>query len=340
MTAVAAEAIQYLQESRAAQDALVKMFRTHLGITSAGKYREILERHVRQARMHVRHFDARAGELGARHGPMRLRLEFVQNLVSQTTTITKLSLDLLRSTGGRERLLSNAKDECATVAFALATHRALALVARVVGDEDTAELATAIAWDHQSLLDKLLEVINELAETAISVEIPGKPSSEFATTGAARAMRAGTRRLRNGAERGRAEVRHIPSLSQIVDEGIGARAFESDLPISNYGELTAELVIEQLPQLSQIDLDTIDGYERRHADRTAVLDEINTLRGIEPWPRYDEMTAQEICSWLHSSEAVRVGKRVLDYEYRHKNRSIVVMVAERACKYAAGGACP
>ena len=56
-------------------------------------------------------------------------------------------------------------------------------------------------------------------------------------------------------------------------------ASESDLAISNYDSLSANDVLEKLPELSQVDLAKVDAYERKNQDRSTILSRIDTLRG-------------------------------------------------------------
>jgi hypothetical protein len=57
-------------------------------------------------------------------------------------------------------------------------------------------------------------------------------------------------------------------------------------------DLTAEEVTGKLGDLSQIDLAKVDCYECKNQNRTTVLSRITSLRGNEPWPRYDELTGR------------------------------------------------
>src|SRR5918912_1502223 len=88
------------------------------------------------------------------------------------------------------------------------------------------------------------------------------------------------------------------------DEGKakGAVASESDLAIAGYDKLTAEEIVGKLSELSQIDLAKVDSYERRHENRATVLGRISSLRGDEPWPGYDELTAVEVQNALGQAD--------------------------------------
>ncbi|HEX5617636.1 MAG TPA: hypothetical protein VFX51_04420, partial [Solirubrobacteraceae bacterium] len=86
--------------------------------------------------------------------------------------------------------------------------------------------------------------------------------------------------------------------------------------------------IGRLAELSQIELAKIDAYERRHQDRSTILSRIDTLRGNEPWPGYDELTAAEIQAALSDGDDERA-HQVRAYERAHKNRAGVLQATER-----------
>ena len=60
---------------------------------------------------------------------------FWENLVGQTLALGKTPFDLLRGSGGEEKVLKNAKDACATEALEIATYTAIERLARAVGDD-------------------------------------------------------------------------------------------------------------------------------------------------------------------------------------------------------------
>lgn len=108
----------------------------------------------------------------------------------------------------------------------------------------------------------------------------------------------------------------------------GAAASEEDLAVPHYDSLTAAEVVSKLPDVSQIDLAKIESYERKNENRTTVLDRIEALRAMEPWPGYDELTVAEIEAVLDEGDGQRA-KDVLTYERAHKNREGVVKSAQR-----------
>jgi hypothetical protein len=59
-------------------------------------------------------------------------------------------------------------------------------------------------------------------------------------------------------------------------------------------------IVATLAEPSQIDLATVEVYERKHDDRSTIRTRISALRGDEPWAGYDELTAAEIVAKLPS----------------------------------------
>ena len=105
-------------------------------------------------------------------------------------------------------------------------------------------------------------------------------------------------------------------------------ASEKDLAIARYDSLTADEITARLTELSQIDLAKVDSYERKNQNRSTILSRITSLRGNEPWPGYDELTASEVQSALADGDEDRA-KQVRAYERSHKNRAGVIKATER-----------
>lgn len=87
-------------------------------------------------------------------------------------------------------------------------------------------------------------------------------------------------------------------------------------------------MLAKLDGLSQIDLAKVDAYERKHQNRSTVLERTSALRGEEPWPGYDELNASEVNAVLGEGDEERA-KRVRAYERSHKNRATVIHTTER-----------
>jgi hypothetical protein len=107
-----------------------------------------------------------------------------------------------------------------------------------------------------------------------------------------------------------------------------ATAGPGEPPIAGYDSMTAEQVVAKLPELPQVTLAHIEAYEKSHQSRSTVLERIGSLRGDEPAPGYDELTAEQATHLLADGDAEFAG-RIRDYERRHKGRSTVLQAAER-----------
>ena len=120
-----------------------------------------------------------------------------------------------------------------------------------------------------------------------------------------------------------------PAPSRPRASARGAVAGEDDLPIASYDSLKAAEIVERLPRLSQVELGTVDAYERRHSARRTILAKIDLLRGDEPWTGYDEQGVGEVEARVREADEEEA-RRVRDYERRHKGRKGVLEAAQRS----------
>jgi ferritin-like metal-binding protein YciE len=316
--------VQYLNEAHATEQALVRVLQSQIAMTPRGSYRTGLERHLDETRNHSDRVARRLEELGQGSNPLMAVVGTVETVLGQVLALGKTPFDLLRGSGGEEKVLKNAKDACATEALEIATYTALERLARSVGDEDTAKLAASILADEEKMLQRVLREIPKLTDAVVGADVKGQPSYDVATTGAADA----TKRTARAAKRTARKARKVPGVAQAEGQVKGAVASAGDLAIARYDSLTADEIVGRLSELSQVDLAKVDSYERRHENRTTVLDRIGTLRGNEPWPGYDELTAAEVQAVLGEGDEDRA-KQVRTYERAHKNRAGVLQAAER-----------
>jgi len=328
--------VQYLDEAHATEQALARVLQSQIAMTPRGSYRTALETHLGETHRHADRVARRLKELGHGGNPLHFATDAVQTVVGQLLALGKTPIDLLRGSGGEEKILKNAKDTCATEALEIATYTAIEQFAKKVGDEDTAQLAASILGDEEKMYQRVLREIPKLTDAVFRAEVKGEPSYDLGTTGAADAVRdvAGAVRERASetvasAKRTSRQARKVPGVARVEGQVKGTMASEEDLPIPGYDDLTAEQIVAKLPELSQIDLAKIEAYERKNQDRTTVLSRISALQSDEPWPGYDELTAAEIATVLSESENEQLAARVRDYERAHKNRATVLRAAER-----------
>ena len=334
MNASQKKVVQYLGEAHASEQALMRVLQSQIAMTPRGAYRTALEQHLRQTRDHAERVGERLQELGQGGDPLTAAFDFVETVVAQALALTKTPFDLLRGSGGEEKVLKNAKDAYASEAMEIATYTAIERLAEAVGDEQTAKLAASIRADEEKMLERVLTEIPKLTDAVVRADVKGNPSFDVTTTGAADAVRdAGeaadeAARATGRAKRTARQARKVPGVAQAEGQIKGAVASEGDLAIARYDSLTAEEIAGRLAELSQIDLAKIDSYERKNQNRTTVLGRITTLRGNEPWAGYDELTAAEVQSVLAEGDDDRA-EQVRSYERSHKNRAGVLKAAER-----------
>jgi ferritin-like metal-binding protein YciE len=274
----------------------VRVLQSQIAMTPRGAYRTALERHLGETREHAARVGERLRELGRNGNPLTAMTGAIESVIGQALALGKTPLDLLRGSGGEEKVLKNAKDACATEALEIATYTAIERLAGAVGDEETAKLAASIRADEEKMLERVLREIPKLTDAVVRAEVKGDPSYDVTATGAADAVR----RVASG----------------------------GDVPIARYDKLTADEIIGRLPELSQSELARIDAYERANENRTTVLSRIGTLRGDEPWAGYDELTAAAVVAALGDADEDRA-QQVRAYERSHKNRASVLKAAER-----------
>jgi ferritin-like metal-binding protein YciE len=324
-----------LEEAHASELALARVLQSQIMMTPRGRYRQALETHLEETRGHARRLKLRMGELGRGREPLGAALGLIEGAVGQMLALGKTPLDLLRGSGGEEKVLKNAKDACATEALEIATYTAIERLATSVGDEDTARLARSIRAEEERMLDRILREIPRLTKLVVDADIDGAGSYDITETGAADALREASehagdaaRSAGKRARRSARSARRVPGVARAEGLAKGAAASEGDLAIAGYDDLTAGDISDRLSGLSQIELARVEAYERRHQGRSTVLSKVAALRSREPWPGYDEQNADEIRTLLAAGDD-RLAATVRTYERGHKNRRGVMAQAER-----------
>jgi len=327
--------VQYLNEAHASEIGLVRVLQSQIAMTPRGSYRAGLEQHLRETRDHAKRVETRLGELGQGGNPLQAINGAAQAVVGQALALAKTPLDLVRGSGGEEKVLKNAKDACATEALEIATYTAIERLAKSVGDEQTAKLAASILADEEKMLQKVLREIPKLTDAVVKADVKGEGSYDVTKTGAADSTRAAgrtaarkTRTAGTRAKQTSRQARKVPGVARAEGQVKGAVASAGDLPIARYDKLTADEIVAKLSELSQIDLAKVDSFERKGENRTTILNRIGTLRGNEPWPGYDEQSAADIRSALSAANEDRT-KAVRTYERSHKARASVLEAADR-----------
>jgi ferritin-like metal-binding protein YciE len=316
--------VQYLHEAEATEQALTRVLQSQIAMTPRGSYRSGLEDHLAETRGHANRVARRLKALDGGFNPVMGVVGAAEAVVGQVLALGKTPFDLLRGSGGEEKVLKNAKDACATEALEIATYTAIERLARAAGDDETARLAASILADEEKMLQRILREIPKLTEAVMRADVKGEGSYDLSTTGAAETVR----ETAGKAKRTARQARKVPGVASGEGQIKGAVASEQDVAIARYDTLSADEITSRLSGLSQIDLAKIDAYERKNQNRTTVLSRVASLRGDEPWPGYDELTAAEVQAELSEADEERVEK-VRSYERAHKNRAGVLKATER-----------
>jgi hypothetical protein len=98
---------------------------------------------------------------------------------------------------------------------------------------------------------------------------------------------------------------------------------DAKFPIARYDHLNARRVNKKLPELSQIELEAVEAYERSHKDRPVVLRRLQYLRGPEPFDGYDALDEDDIPAALEGAD-LKTLDGVRDYERKRRRRPLVL----------------
>jgi len=99
--------------------------------------------------------------------------------------LRKLPPDLLRVSGGDEKVLKQAKETCASEALEIATYDVLERLAIGVDDRHTAELAASIRGDEQRMLERILRELPNLTAAVVAANIEEQTAYQIRRIGAA-----------------------------------------------------------------------------------------------------------------------------------------------------------
>jgi ferritin-like metal-binding protein YciE len=170
--------VQYLNEAHAMEQGLTRVLQSQIAMTPRGRYREALEGHLIETREHSRRLQRRLRELRAGGNPLAFGIGLVQSAIGQALALSKAPLDLLRGSGGEEKVLKNAKDTVATEALEIATYTAICNLAHATQDRATEALAESILADERRMLERVLAEIPRLTAAMVGAELDGEAGGE------------------------------------------------------------------------------------------------------------------------------------------------------------------
>ena len=123
-------------------------------------------------------------------------------------------------------------------------------------------------------------------------------------------------------------ARQIPGVAAAEGAIAGAFANESDLPIADYDQQTADGIVSRLKGFSQRELRLIDAYERKHGNRATITDRVGKLLGEQPWAGYDEQDVDAVAAKLDTVDS-DTARKVKSYERDRKDRAGVIQAADK-----------
>jgi ferritin-like metal-binding protein YciE len=239
--------VQYLNEAHATEMSLVRVLQSQIAMTPRGTYRRALEKHLEETRGHADRVQARLGEFGHGLKPITTAgVGLVESVFGQLLALSKTPIDLIRGTGGEEKVLKNAKDTCATEALEIATYTAIEEFAKRTGDDATAKLAREIRRDEERMLAKVQSELPALVDAVVRAELQGDPSYDVGETGAGEAVKKTARKAAKRA--GAAE------------------------PWRGYNQQTADEITTRLGNSDETVVKSVRRFERAHKNRKTVIE--------------------------------------------------------------------
>ena len=94
-------------------------------------------------------------------------------------------------------------------------------------------------------------------------------------------------------------------------------------PVAGYDKLKAKDIVASMSSRSQVELASIESYERAHEARDPVFDKLRWMRQKEPLPGYDAMSVDEVIAAMEPADLATL-KRVRSYERKFGARRDVI----------------
>jgi ferritin-like metal-binding protein YciE len=338
---------QYLNEAQATEQALIQTLTAHIAMTPAGSYREALEGHLEETREHSSSVAERLREIGPDPGLAGVAVWAAErgvglagSVAGRLFAVWKAPIDMLRGGSGEEKLLKNAKDECASEALEIATYEALERLAEAVGDSETARLARRIRADEERMLARLRHEIPTLAAAVVGAEVEGRGTYRLDRTGAAdTARKAAKRTVRSGRRATRAAAAEAEKAGEEAAATVGAAGQAAATATGSAGEVRE--TSQRTARTARATRGRASGEGRRRSRRDGERDGGSSpapTRGSsgrrrpaaqgEPSPGSDQQTVPEVRQGLTEGNE-QTAAVVLESEREHKDRTSVEQAAER-----------
>ncbi|RKQ93926.1 ferritin-like metal-binding protein YciE [Solirubrobacter pauli] len=256
---------RYLNEALATERALVTTLTAHIAMTPHGDYRTLLERHLRETRRHAGALAEHASEPDS--SIINSALGLAESVVGQALVLAKGPLDLLRGgTDFDEKLLKNAKDECATEALEIATYDAIEALAEELGESAIAELARRHRADEERMLADLRALIPSLAGQAKPTKVASFPIDDYDDLNAGQVVAKLSELSQDDLATVISYERENRSRRAVLEKGEQLKATP---PWPGYDDATAEEIVARLDNEHA---GAVRDYESRHQRRVTVLE--------------------------------------------------------------------
>jgi ferritin-like metal-binding protein YciE len=172
--------VQYLNEAYGKEKELETALQAHIAMTTRAPYRKRLQQHLAETKRHAREVERRIKRLGGvpevidLPGPDAISqgASIAVELGSRALAAAKGPLHAIRGTGEQEKMLKNAKTEYSEEHEEIATYSAIEVLAKNLGDSETASLAKAIRREEERMASFLARLIPSLTKAVIQEEIP------------------------------------------------------------------------------------------------------------------------------------------------------------------------
>jgi ferritin-like metal-binding protein YciE len=325
MTSSQDKIAQYLHEAHAMELSLVRTLQAHRAMTPTGDYRTAIERHLRETRGHADRVARRLRELGRSPSLAEMGYGLAQRLVGQVLALGKAPLDLVRGGSAEEKLLKNAKDECATEALEIATYDAIEQLARQAGDEITAKLAADHRADEERMLATLREQLPKLTAAVVGAEVLGEPSYDVGKTGAVQDIRKGQRAAGRAAEHAVGAAADVADIAGQAAQGAVQTARGAGEATGEAAEGAVAMARNAGEAAGEAAQDVVHGAREATGTLTPT-EEREEQRS--PLPNYDELTVDDVTKRINRLSPAQL-RHVATYERAHKRRRGVLEAVER-----------
>jgi ferritin-like metal-binding protein YciE len=182
--------VQYLNEAYGKEKELETALQAHIAMTTRAPYRKRLQQHLSETKRHAREVERRIKRLGGvpevidLPGPDAISqgASIAVELGSRALAAAKGPLHAIRGTGEQEKMLKNAKTEYSEEHEEIATYSAIEVLAKNLGDSETASLAKAIRREEERMASFLARLIPSLTKAVIQEEIPAAERGNRSTS--------------------------------------------------------------------------------------------------------------------------------------------------------------